>query len=69
MGGKDKNKQLSLVDTFVRYEECSVVIKSPSAYAPFMCSALGYTLALLTNIRLGWSGLPGTTTVTDYKHS
>ncbi len=33
------------------------------------CTSLGQSLALLTNIRLGWKGLPGTNSRAYYKHS
>jgi hypothetical protein len=37
--------------------------------APFSCSTLGQALVLPTNIRLGWKGLPGTSTLAYYEHS
>jgi hypothetical protein len=37
--------------------------------APFRCSTLGSLLALPTNIRLGWKGLPGTNALAYYKNS
>jgi hypothetical protein len=32
-------------------------------------ASLGQAPALLTNIRLGWKGLPGTNTLAYYEHS
>ncbi len=34
---------------------------------PFRCSVLGLALALPTNIRLGWKGLPGTNALDYYE--
>jgi hypothetical protein len=46
--------------------ECRNKLECLSLEAPFMYPTL---LALLTNIRQGWRGLPGTNTLAYYKHS